>query len=1011
MQKTSWGFFIFFSLSLAAAAQELPYSVCTGCWNADSLGNQRVVARYGASGAGGAVHVVIPWRRRVEDAGRKRIIVQDSATGERVRNVWVRSVTRQVGDIYFEPVSGKGCYYIYYEPYRNEGRSNYPKGVYWRPDTTASVDWIRRVSGGEAGNAVVAGFEAIDSFNSVYPMEVVATAREVAALKAKYKDSAFLVFPEDRKYPIRMRGDLPYRWIMRGPGMRVGGMARPFENYAYQLGLYALRSISNVRVEFGSLKNSKGQIIGGDSMVCINTDGISYDGRAFIKRVDVPAGQVQALWCVIRVPDDAEGTYTGTVSVLADGRRVALPVRLKVEGPPVKDHGVGMPAEMTRLQWLNSTLAQENTVIAPYTPLEIVGDTVIRLLGRSIRLSRQGFPEQIQTYFTPEMTEMTDKPTNLLAEGIHFHFVRQSDGKDIRLDPGGVRFVERSPGTVSWKAVSTSDTLKMEVSAALEFDGFLSYTVKVIAQADVDLKDIVMHIPFQPEEATYMMGLGRKGGYRPDSLFRWTWDVAHKNQDGAWIGTVNAGLQYSLRDQHYVRPLNTNFYLQKPLVAPFSWANGDKGGIEIGIKGRSMLVNNYSGQRHMRKGDTLYYNFNLLVTPFHVLNTDFQWATRFYHRYNNLDSIKATGATVVNIHHATPINPWINYPFIEWRWMKAYIDSAHRLGLKVKIYNTVRELSDHAHELFALRSLGGEIYSPGPGGGFSWLQEHVADNYIPAWFVPEIKDAAMINSGTESGGRWHNYYVEGMNWLVQNVGIDGIYLDDVAFDRVTMKRIKRVLTADGHPGIIDLHSANQYNPRDGFNNSANLYMEHFPYLNRLWFGEYFDYEHNTPDFFLTEVSGIPFGLMGEMLEGGGNPWRGMIYGMTNRMPWTENADPRPIWKVWDAFGMQGTKMLGYWSPSCPVKTDNAAVPATVYEKNDGANQKRSAALVVLASWAGRDTTVRLHIDWNALGIDPAHAVIQAPEIRDFQPGRTFGVDEPIPVEKGRGWMLIIRAKE
>lgn len=336
------------------------------------------------------------------------------------------------------------------------------------------------------------------------------------------------------------------------------------------------------------------------------------------------------------------------------------------------DHGVGTPAEMTRLQWLNSTLAQENTVIAPYTPLEIVGDTVIRLLGRSIRLGRQGFPEQIQTFFTPEMTEMTDKATNLLAEGIHFHFVRAvqgkdgpaSNGEDIRLNPGGVRFVERTAGTVRWEAVNASDTLKMEVSAALEFDGFLSYTVKIIALADVDLKDIVLHIPFQPEAAKYMMGLGRKGGYRPDSLFRWKWDVAHKNQDGAWIGTVNAGLQYSLRDEHYVRPLNTNFYLQKPLMAPSSWANGDKGGIDIGIKGRSMLANNYSGPRRMRKGDTLYYNFNLLVTPFHVLKTDFQWATRFYHRYNNLDSIKATGATVVNIHHATPINPWINYPLL-----------------------------------------------------------------------------------------------------------------------------------------------------------------------------------------------------------------------------------------------------------------------------------------------------------------------------------------------------------
>jgi hypothetical protein len=322
--------------------------------------------------------------------------------------------------------------------------------------------------------------------------------------------------------------------------------------------------------------------------------------------------------------------------------------------------------------------------------------------------------------------------------------------------------------------------------------------------------------------------------------------------------------------------------------------------------------------------------------------------------------------------------------------MKLYIDSAHQDGLKVKIYNTIRELSDHAYETFAMRSLGHEIYSAGKGGGFSWLQEHLGDDYIAAWFVPQLKDAAIINSGQN---RWHNYYVEGMNWLTQNVGIDGIYLDDVAFDRTTMKRVKRVLTRDGHPGIIDLHSANQYDKSDGFNNSANLYMEHFPYLNRLWFGEYFDYEHNKPDFFLTEVSGIPFGLMGEMLQGGGNPWRGMIYGMTNRLPWSDGADPRPIWKVWDDFGMKGTKMI--------VKTDNDQVLATVYKK-DG------AALVSIASWADSDVDVHLKIDWKQLGIDPSKATITAPEVAKFQHGRTFGIDEKIPVEKGKGWLLVIK---
>ncbi len=101
---------------------------------------------------------------------------------------------------------------------------------------------------------------------------------------------------------------------------------------------------------------------------------------------------------------------------------------------------------------------------------------------------------------------------------------------------------------------------------------------------------------------------------------------------------------------------------------------------------------------------------------------------------------------------------------------------------------------------------------------------------------------------------WHNYYIEGLNWLVKNVGIDGLYIDDVAFDRTTMKRVRRVLDSTRPGALIDLHSANQFNVRDGFANSANLYLEHFPYLNRLWFGEYFDYNAITNSDQLTLVA-------------------------------------------------------------------------------------------------------------------------------------------------------------
>ena len=981
---------------ITGTAQELKYATGNNNWDSDSLGNHRAVVHF--NGATKVARVIIPWRRRDENPEQKRIIVADAKTKQKVTNVKTLALTRERGDICFEPVSGKGDYYIYYLPSKNEGRKSYPNSVYLAPEQTADNNWLQSVSPDLQPNTSVKELESIDAFNSFYPMEVIATAAEMKQLLLKHPGAGYMVFPEHREFPIKMTDDLPQRWIKKGPGQYFTGQADKGEYYAFQLGIFARRDMQDVKISFTDLKAVNGKTIPAAQMNCINTNGTTYDAKPFSAVVNIPARKVQALWCGIDVPETAAaGVYKGTATVRA-ANMPAMPVHvtLTVTNKRAINSGFNEPWKQTRLKWLNSTLAQNNTVIAPYTPLEMK-DSVISFLGRKVGINKDGFPAQIQTFFTPEMTSLTTHPKNIFTEPVHFHFTEAATGKDLRWKSNGWKVTSKEAGKISWQAVNTTTGLQMEVNASLEFDGFLDYTVKVTALEDVALKEITMHLPFDKGAARYMMGLNQKGGLRPEKI-DWKWDVKSKNQDGAWIGDVNAGIQFNLRDENYVRPLNTNFYLQKPLLLPTSWGNGDKGGITIGEKGKAILVNSYSGERTMHKGDVLYYNFHLIITPFHTINTDFQWATRFYHSYKSIDSIKTTGATIINIHHGNEINPWINYPFIEWKKMKAYIDEAHSQGLKVKIYNTVRELSNHAWETFPLRSLGHEVYSSGKGGGFSWLQEHLEKDYIAAWFVPAFKDAAIINSGMN---RWHNYYVEGMNWLVQNVGIDGIYLDDVAFDRVTMKRVKRVLTKDNHPGIIDLHSANQYNKSDGFINSAVLYMEHFPYLNRLWFGEYFDYENNSPDFFLTEVSGIPFGLMGEMLQDGGNQWRGMVYGMTNRMPWTETSDPRPVWKVWDDFGMQGTKMIGYWVENNPVKTNNPLVPATIYKKE-------GAVLVSLASWDKEDTSIKLSIDWKALGIDPSKAVITAPDIRNFQQGRVFGKEEAIPVKKNKGWILIIR---
>ncbi len=976
----------------------------TGNWDAKTYGNHRAVIRVAQQAD--AVFVSIPWRRRDLDPEKKHIVIVDAATQRRVRNVVRLEVNREFGDLAFQPVSGPGEYQVYYLPNRMEGRSNYPTVTYPGPEDTADPAWCarnglvtdadHRQARSRLPHAFVREIQSIDPFNSFFPMEVIATAKETSDLIARHGNAEFMLFAEDRRYPVRMTSDLPLRWIETGPERPLRGRAARGEYYVFQVGVFACRiDIPDLEVSFGGLNARSGQAaIGPERFTCFNTGGTDWKGRSFTKSVPVRKGTVLPLWCGVQVPEEAEpGEYRGTVAVTPRGSTAReVEVRLTVSHEVMSDAGDGEPWRHSRLRWLNSRLALDDDPVRPYVPLEMKG-RILRCLGRTVTLGETGFPSGIRSFFSPEVTSIGLQGRDILSGPIRFVVVDEA-GEEILWEPSDLLIEREGSGTLTWTGRSAAGPLRMECSARMEFDGYLDFEVRIRSTQDFRASDIALEVPFHEEVARYMLGMGVKGGSRP-AEFHWKWKVEH-NQDSAWLGDVNAGLQCSFRDDHYSRPLNTNFYLRKPLVMPESWWNGGRGGCDIvAADGRTVLLRAYSGPRDVKAGETLHYYFSLLITPFRPIDTRAQWATRFYHRYDPVEKIAAAGANTINVHHATDINPFINYPFLRPREMKAYIEKAHRKGMRVKIYYTVRELSNRAPELFALRSLDDEIFFPGQGGGFSWLQEHLDPDYIAAWFVPDLTDAAVINSGVS---RWHNYYVEGLDWLVRNVSIDGIYIDDVAFDRTVMKRVRKVLDRGRPDALIDLHSANQFNVRDGFANSANLYMEHFPYLDRLWFGEYFDYDA-TPEYWLVEVSGIPFGLMGEMLQDGGNPWRGMLYGMTARLPWA--GDPRGIWEVWDAFGLQDASMVGYWSPSNPVKTGHTEVLATVY-------MKEGAALISLASWAARDENVRLHIDWEALGIDPDRAVLHAPYIPDFQAAARFRPDDSIPVPQGRGWLLILK---
>ncbi len=963
-------------------AQQVAYGI--GSWEAEGVGNHRAVVE--VAGEADAVWAHLPWRRRDMAPEEKAVVVHDAA-GERVTNVVATEVNREFGDVVFQPASGPGTYYVYYLPYTTSGHPNSPTVQHSPPEATAGEAWLTRhqLADGEQWRelpqAALARFEARSEFHRFDPMEVIAIEQEMEELLARHAGQPLLAFPEDRRLPIRMTDDIPQRWIERGPGGVVEGEAARNEFFAFQLGLLAVgQDVDNVRTDFGDADGDAGTIPG-SNFTCINLSGTDWLGRDMRPRVSVPAGKVQALWCGVQVPKDAApDTYRGEVVISADGvRDQAVPIALSVRDEVLDDGGAGDLGSMARLAWLNSTIGLDEEVADPYTPLAVDGRAV-RCLGRRVTWGDGGSLQSIRC----GKQEVLAAPMGMLVE---------TATGEAQWQAGVAKVIHRAPGVVSWSGSQESGALSLQCDAKMEADGYLNYSVTLAASEATDLEDVRLEIPLRREVATYMMGLGKRGGLRPPE-WDWKWDAGRAN-NMLWVGDAHAGLHLKLKgpgDEWHLWGVEQG--------AIEAWGNDGQGGCSVTDEGAdTVLVRAYTGSRRLEAGETLELRFGLLITPVKPLDAD-HWNQRYIHEYYSvpdIDGVVADGARVIDIHQGNGHNPYINYPFLTTDKLAAYAEAAHERGVKVKTYYTVRELSNFTREIFALRSLGHEVFTGGGGGGDSWLQEHLVSDYGAAWHQPYANGEVDAAIRTQGLSRWHNYYLEGLGWLIQNVGIDGLYLDGIGYDREIMKRVRKVMDR-ARPGcLIDFHSGNSYDYNNGQASPACLYMEHFPYIDSLWFGEMYDYDL-PPDYWLVEISGIPFGLYGEMLQGGGNPWRGMLYGMTNRLRW--QGDPRAIWRLWDEFGIADATMVGYWEADCPVHTGNPDILATVY-------RKEGASLVSVASWSKERAECRLEIDWKALGLDPKRAHLFAPEVQGFQPCRLYSPDEAFPVSPGRGWLFIV----
>ncbi|MDD4018577.1 MAG: DUF6067 family protein, partial [Kiritimatiellae bacterium] len=937
-----------------------------------------------ASGAD-AVALYVPWRRRDDPAGKRLIMV---GPGEKpVRNILRRRIDLESAEIVFGPAPEGGVYHLYYLPFPVQPQTGNYNHPYLAPEPKPEEAWLQRnrleparpsSSGPTLPRARVAAFEARTAFDSLYPMGVPLTAAEHTALLAA-TPRPFLLFAEDRTRPIQMRSALPVCW-REGEKTRFSGTAQRNEYYVFQVGVYAARQgLEKLSVRFSPLSGPGGARLPAQSLTCLNLDGVDPYGRAFTNLIRVARGEVQPLWIAVDIPRDAvPGEYTGTVRVCPDNAEARnVEIGLTIASGLLEDRGDGDGWRLARLRWINSGLGINEEPTPPYTPLKRKGQRLF-CLGRQVRLDAGGLPAAITT---------AQAPGGILAAPVRW-VVETASGPVVFAKPR-TKILTESPGRVTWRGDSHAGGLRLECSGSMEFDGHLHYRIALHATERMQVQDIRLEIPFRPEIAEYMMGMGVTGGRMP-ARHDWKWEGP---QDSFWAGHPDGGLHCELRGGSYHGPM-LNLYRTPP---PPVWHNGGKGGLRVRGDAAESVVSVYSGPREILPAAPACFEFAFLITPVKPLDPARQFTERYYHHTEPATADLAAGIKVINVHHANSLNPFINYPFIANDALKAFVDQWHARGIKVKIYYTLRELTNHLPEIWFLRSLGYEVLADGPGGGYPWLREHLGDHYLPQWYF-RFEDgtvcAALANSGET---RWYNFYVEGLGWLMRNIGIDGLYLDDVSYDRRTLQRMRRVMAAARPDCRIDLHSNTAFSI-----GPATQYAEFFPYVDKLWFGESFRYDQMTPDQWLVQASGIPFGLMSDMLQDGGNPWLGMVYGMTARLPWsnTNLKNPRTVWKVWDDFGIADARMSGYWDSRCPVQTGHAEILATAYVRP-------GKALLAIGSWAKQETGIRLAINWKALGIRPDRATFHAPPVDQFQEERRWKPDDTIPVKPLRGWLIIV----
>jgi hypothetical protein len=993
------------------------------------------------------VSVRIFWRRRDAQPEAKGVLVTDDA-GNRVALAAAPQIASACGVVSFVPLAGARTYRVYYLPFMQQGsgaRLHFSwfnctshtrecalfaggAGTSAQPaDLCSSSSSSSSSSGGATvvaleGRAASASFDRPD-FYMLDRMELTATDEELGALLGAPPAASagtLRVFAEARERAVRMFDRVPADWARGGEKAAIALNASVGEYFTFQLGVFApTANLTHFRVDFGGLLGSSssssssssrrrrrtGGSVPATAFVCFNLGGTDERGARMDRTAEysVAAGAVGSLWIGVDLPADAgaAGQFAGRLTLSADdgtGSRVSVSVALNLDvvlppsGQPMPDRGDGDIYSMSRLRWINSARAVDDTVPLPFTAPALLGGAAaggggggggfaVDLVNKRVAIGADGMLAQIAV-----------RP-NTAAFG-----ARGGDGGDFELlarplqvllfDRSGAAvplavsvpaaLVGRNATGVYWGAVLGGEGVTVRVTGSVEYDSFLSFGIEVglaPGATALELSDVQVSMAVGAEHARFLCGFGTEGVTAQHAALplAWRWEMGTGNQ-ALWLGRPEAGLMLKLRGEgpRWEDPLygSDSFFI--PFI-PSSWGGAACGercqksaygaNVTAAADGSAYVATVFSGPRSLSTAaqqTEQLFQFDVAATPAKPLNLSAHFEQRYLQvgygelsQYLSPQDAAAWNASVVTLHQGIPgvingtlVNPYINYPFIPptVELMENYTAQARALGMRTKVYYTIRELSNRAAELFALKAIGGMLVAGDPWnvaqpgychewdchGGAAWLHQHVATNYGSCWqqaLSSNEIDAAVCDTGLS---RFFNFYIEGLFWSASHAPhVDGLYFDGINFDRKAMMRVRKALDAGagarGRP-LIDMHGSDH----GAGSPSALRWLEHFAFADSAWNAEGVKYATRGPAYYLVAGAGLQHGFVADRLdnadEAGEHDFRSLLFGMTKR-----NAPNTPaMWAFWAAAGVgeDDMAMHGWWAPeSSPAALRLSPTPA------------------------------------------------------------------------------------